>query len=187
MSYGTIENHRLRVLFLVAPEHERAGRAMARAVSAHHQTEVAVGAPAFAGLQAAKAADGLKPHLIHSVGATGLAKSAAKVALGRGCAWVASLYPDDLEVKASRSILDRAHGVVLDAEPSADRARQAGVKRELYVTSTPESPNEEPYFLGSIEIVYGRAVELSGVDISDCEAPKDESGEPLVQIGNLEK
>jgi len=190
--YGTIERSRLRILLLGGPERAEELEATARALAPRHEATVLCNTGGLrAKLRAARAASELDPHLVHAIGTDGIAKAAATIAAGVGRPLVATIDGDEIQERAKGvlAFAQRAYGVVLDTQASADALRARGVERPLYVTSAPmlSRPDDDPHYLGSIEIVYGRVIDAAGVALEE-NVPKTgvgEDGAPLVGIGGL--
>lgn len=190
--YGTIETSRLRILMLGGPSRAGALEAASRAVGSRHAVTVLCNAGGLrAKLRAARAASELKPHLVHSVGCEGIASSAATIAAGVDRPLIASLDASELadRKRAAAAFARRAYGVILEREADADVLRACGVERPVYVMSSPrlDHAEDDRFYLGSIEIVYGRAIELGDVPLEGAipKAGTDRDGAPLVGIGGL--
>ncbi len=190
--YGALEGRTARVLVLAGPERAGVAAGIARALAPRHLAEVfAPERPGLlVGLSAARAAQAFGPHLVHALGVDGAARAAGAVAAGVGAPLIQSLDGNDLAQhrRAALAAARRAAAVVVETEAEADTLRAAGVQRELYVTSSPdpEPGDADRFFLGAIEVVYGRVVYAAGVEIpEDAPSPKDVDGAPLVSIGGL--
>jgi hypothetical protein len=192
--YGAIESVRLRILLLVDPRLSGLGASVARALGGRHQVErvgdtgSGLGSRWFASLTAARAASSWAPHLLHAIGSEGAARAVGPVAAGLGRPFVLTLDEESLvhpSGRLRRAMLSAA-AVVVPRREIAERVRELGIERELYVTSFPDpGPSEEDrFFLGSIEVVYGRIVAERRVDLSDAApiAPL-EGSDRLVQLG----
>ena len=95
--WGTIEEHRIRVLVLAPAERIATAQAIVRSLTPRH--EVTLHAPEKVGFTArvatAQLATTFRPHLIHQVGVDGVARSAGSVARGIGVPLVVSVDDDD--------------------------------------------------------------------------------------------
>jgi hypothetical protein len=189
--YGAIESVRLRILLLLDPRMSQLGASVARALGQRHQIERVGNAPGsrwFASLSAARAAHAWAPHLIHAIGSEGAARAVGPVAAGLGRPFVLTLDAESLARPSGRlrRAIAAADAVVVPERSITERLRELGIERELYVTSFPElGPSEQDrFFLGSIEVVYGRVVAERKVDLSSATpiAPL-EGSDRLVQIG----
>lgn len=194
--YGTIENRRLRILFLAAPDQADVARGAARALASRHDAEVF--APAKGGfgarLSAARAVSELKPDLVHAFGSEGVAKAAGAVTAGARVPFVLTIGASDLAKRSARhteKLIRVASAVTVETAADADALRNLGIDREIYVTTNPDiEPGEaDRFFLGAIEIVYGRLFESDGSSACENEAKNTDGaksdGEDLVRIGGL--
>ena len=182
--YGAIENTRLRVLVLADDQRQGQARAIARALSPRHEAIVLADKKRWLGrLSVARAATEFDAQLIHCIGCLGSAAAAGPVARGAGIPLIATLDSSDLSGKFGRrtdALARRADAVVLPTADDADVFRNAGIDRDLYVTSLPgpEADEGDRFFLGAIEVVYGRVANIE-------EAPKE--CDNLVTIGSVNK
>jgi hypothetical protein len=192
--YGAIESVRLRILLLTDPRLSQLAASVARAIGGRHyvervgDTRGGLGSRWLASLSVARAAQSWVPHLLHAIGAEGAARAVGPVAAGLGRPFVLTLDEESLARPSGRlrRALLAAAAVVLPTRSLAERVRDLGIERELYVTSFPEleDPREDLFFLGSIEVVYGRVVVAGKVDLSDA-TPIEPlvGGDRLVQLG----
>jgi hypothetical protein len=179
--WGTVEGTRLRVLLLAAAERGEVARAIARALSRRHDPAVVDDHGLFSSFHAARAAKDVAPHLIHAVGG---AKSTAVVALGIKAPYVLSIVKEDIDRRNLIETINQAAAVLLDSGALANELRARGVERDLYVLSPPEHADEDERFLGALEVVYGRVLAGSDVELElEPEAPVQSGGEKLVHIG----
>lgn len=180
--WGTIEGVTLRVLVLASPDREAESILFVRAFGDRHEmTRVAGKAGLGASFVAARAAQETDPHLVHAIGLTGFAKAGPTVASGTKRPLIVTLAADDVEANPKRCVklAQSADAVILDHTPTADAMRELGVKRDLYVIAPPREGGAHAYVLGAHEIVYGRVLGATDVEL------EIEADNGLVQIGAL--
>lgn len=191
--WGTISGRRLRVLVLADPERSLEASHVVRCLERRHEAHPIAGSGWRAWLWAARTARTVTPHLIHAVGVSGAARAARAIALGVSVPSVLSLSVKDVEVGASRRWLTAAQAagaLIADGGETADRLRDAGLKRSIYVIETPPSIEFDVQFLHALEVVYGRLV--AGIAEETHDGPthaakhaRPEPDPPVVRIGAL--
>ncbi|MCK6552288.1 hypothetical protein L6R52_41040 [Myxococcota bacterium] len=187
--WGTIEGLKIRVLLLADPARHADAAAIQRALVPRHDAHLLGGKRLFGALEAAKAAQALRPHLVHAVGLTGRAKSARTIAAGMRVPLTVSLTTEDVAAAKPKTVLAvaaEAAAVIVERGATADQLRALGVTRDIYVVSPPPAKEDDAMFLGAIEIVYGRVLGdtpelLEGAAPDD--GHHDHDGAPLVQLG----
>lgn len=158
--WGTIAGRRLRILVLVGSGDRSDAERIRAAIARAHDVEL-VAVDGFKGaLLGAQAARELHADLIHAVGVEGVAKSAETIAAGSSLPLIASLRLRDLEERArpTKRRAERARAVIVPSGEAAERLRARGVERDIYVLALPSGPNDEPAYLGALEVVYGRVL-----------------------------
>ena len=186
LGYGTIENTQITILILGGTDRAKESEAVQTALSPRHHAFVF--APnktsIFTKFSAAKAVNELRPHIIHAIGLNGAAKSAITLANGTDTALVISLNARDISNAKPKQLslaAKQAGSFVVSAEADADKLRERGVNCDIYVTASPslEDIESQRFYLGAIEIVYGRIVDRDSLP----DAPLDCDGSQLVSIG----
>ena len=188
--FGALENLSIRILVLGAADREEESTAMKLSMSPRHEVSSFVPAKPniLTKLSAARAVTQISPHVIHALGLTGAAASAMSIANGTNTDLIISLSTADIEKTSPRKLIrasKQAAAMVVETEAEADKLRAAGIKRDIYVTASPHVDDEDSqrFFLGAIEIVYGRIINPSKLP----EPTLDTDGAPLVRIGGISK
>ena len=186
LGYGTIEHTQITILIIGDTDRGDESEAVRAALSPRHHAYVFAPNKTsfFTKFSAAKAVNELEPHIIHAIGLGGAAKSAMTLASGTETALVLSLSKQDIAKTKPKHLLlsaKQAGAIVVNEESDADQLREIGVNCDIYVTANPslEDVESQRFYLGAIEIVYGRIVDLDRLP----DAPLDCDGSQLVSIG----
>ena len=188
--FGAIENVRISLLVLGSPDRETEAQAMKASMHPRHHVSTFVPTKPgfFTKFSVARAVNELSPHVIHALGLSGAAASAASVANGSDTALVISLSNAEIRETKPQTLLrvaQQSGALVVETEPDADALRKLGIQGDIYVIASPELEDQESqrFYLGAIEIVYGRIIDPEKLP----EPNLDTDGVPLVSIGGCSK
>lgn len=157
--WGSIEGIAVRVFLLPSPDHTTEARGISRALAVEHAPMLFEERGLLSALFATRAAAEHHPHLVHALGVSGPARAAPAIAAGLRVPLVLSLTTPDLEGSTRGRAVSRAKSadlLLVDEGRTAERLRELGVDRELYVLAPPPGPALDAAFARAIEIVYGR-------------------------------
>jgi hypothetical protein len=181
--WGTLEGVRLRILVLADSARKEEAETIRRVLSSKHEVRLVEDDRWIRWLIAARAATEMNPQLVHVVGLAGSARPARAIAAGMRVPLVLSLSEPDIE-RRTRTALGRsrqADAVLVDCGGAAERLRNAGLERELYVVARPDAADVDEAYRIALEVVYGRVLGASGADLGRAEPPE------LVRIGPIRK